>query len=134
MENTLQAKNNHSVFFVSLKGALIALFISLIGILIFSFAIKYIPISDTAIKPVNQVIKALSILIGCFVALKNARQYGLVSGIIIGLLYTIVSFVVFSILDGNFEFTRVVVNDLFFGGIIGAVCGIIAVNAKRNQQ
>lgn len=132
MEQVMQKNNDKSVLLISLKGAMVALLISLIGILVFAFAIKYFAVGDYLIKPVNQVIKALSVLIGCFVALKKVKHLGLFSGILIGLLYTVISFVVFSILDGNFALSRVVVNDLFFGGVIGAVCGIIAVNSKRN--
>lgn len=131
MDNALQTKQDSSFIVLTLKGAMVALFVSLIGILIFAFAMKYFPVADTLIKPINQVIKGVSVLIGCFVALKKAKQLGLISGIMIGLLYTIIAFLVFSLLDGNFEFSRIVVNDLFFGGIIGAVCGMIAINAKR---
>lgn len=114
-----------------LKGALVSLAISLVGILIFAFFIKYVAVPTSAIKPINQVIKGISLLVGCFVALKKVDKMGLISGLLIGLTYTVLAFVVFSILDGNFEFSKTLVNDLLFGGIIGAICGVIAVNLKR---
>lgn len=114
-----------------LKGALVSLAISLVGILIFAFFIKYVAVPTLAIKPINQVIKGISLLVGCFVALKKVDKMGLISGLLIGLTYTVLAFIVFSILDGNFEFSKTLVNDLLFGGIIGAICGVIAVNLKR---
>lgn len=117
-----------------LKGTLVALAVSLVGILIFAFFIKYVAVPTSAIKPINQVIKGLSLLIGTFVALKKSSQMGLINGILIGLSYTILAFVVFSILDGNFTFSKTLVNDLLFGGIIGGICGVIAVNFKKKAQ
>ncbi len=114
-----------------LKGSLVSLAISLVLILIFAFFIKYVAVPESAIKPINQVIKGISLLVGTFIALKKSSQMGLVSGLLIGLSYTILAFVVFSILDGNFEFSKTLVNDLLFGGIIGGICGVIAVNFKK---
>ena len=117
-----------------LKGSLVALSVSLVGILIFAFFIKYVAVPTEAIKPVNQVIKGISLLVGTFVALKKVNQMGLINGLLIGLCYTVIAFLVFSILDGNFEFNKTLVNDLLFGGIIGGICGVIAVNLKRKTK
>lgn len=114
-----------------LKGSLIAISISLVGILIFAFLIKYIAIPTEAIRPVNQVIKGISLLVGIFISLRKVEQMGLINGLLIGLAYSILGFLVFSILDGNFEFDKALINDFLFGGIIGAICGIIAVNFRR---
>lgn len=119
-------------FFVQvLKGALMALSVCLIAILIFAFILRFVAISDSLIKPINQVIKTLSILVGTFYALKKSKDMGLISGLVIGLMFTIISFIAFSVLDGNFEFGISLVNDCLFGSIIGGVCGIIAVNLKK---
>lgn len=83
---------------------------------------------DSAISPINQVIKGISILIGCFIGLKKSNEMGFISGLVIGIFYTALAFVTFSILDGQFVFSKTLLNDLLFGGIIGAICGIIAVN------
>ena len=117
-----------------LKGSLVALSVSLVGILIFAFFIKYVAVPTEAIKPVNQVIKGISLLVGTFVALKKVNQMGLINGLLIGLCYTVIAFLVFSILDGNFEFNKTLVNDLLFGGIIGGICGVIVVNLKRKTN
>lgn len=131
---TISAPREHkdrSFLLAIIKGSLIALCISLVGILIFAFILKFASISDKAIRPINQIIKGVSVLIGVFVAMRKVDKMGLVGGLLIGLVYTILAFVVFSILDGNFEFNLTLLNDLLFGGIMGAICGIIAVNVKR---
>lgn len=119
-------------FFVGiLKGSLMALSVCLISILIFAFVLRTFTISDGVIRPVNQVIKTISILFGVFFGLKKSKDMGLISGMLIGLLFTIISFVSFSILDGNFDFGISLLNDCLFGSIIGGVCGIIAVNFHK---
>lgn len=122
------------IWLTILKGSLIALSISLVGILIFAFFIKYIAISTDAIKPINQVIKGISLLAGTFIALKKVNQMGLINGLLIGLAYTILAFVVFSILDRDFTFNKTLINDFLFGGIIGAICGIISVNFRKKAN
>lgn len=131
---TISAPREHkdrSFLLAIIKGSLIALCISLVGILIFAFILKFASISDKAIRPINQIIKGVSVLIGVFVAMRKVDKMGLVGGLLIGLVYTMLAFVVFSILDGNFEFNLTLLNDLLFGGIMGAICGIIAVNVKK---
>ncbi|MBO4412801.1 MAG: TIGR04086 family membrane protein [Clostridia bacterium] len=126
-----EEQTSPSIWVSVLKGALISLAVSLIGILIFAFFIKYIAISTSAIKPINQVIKGISLLIGTFIALKSSDKMGLMSGLLIGIVYTFLAFIVFSILNGNFEITKVLANDILFGAIIGAICGVIAVNIRK---
>ena len=122
------------VWLTVLKGSLIALSISLVAILIFAFFIKYIAVPTGAIKPINQVIKGISLLVGTFIALKKVSQMGLINGLLIGLAYTVLAFIVFSILDGNFEFDKTLINDFLFGGIIGSICGIISVNFRKKAN
>lgn len=129
--STPREHKDRSFLLAIIKGSLIALCISLVGILIFAFILKFASISDKAIRPINQIIKGVSVLIGVFVAMRKVDKMGLVGGLLIGLVYTILAFVVFSTLDGHFVFNLTLLNDLLFGGIMGAICGIIAVNVKR---
>lgn len=127
-------KNNDKTLIMStLKGTFISIAISLVGILFFAFVIKLFGLSDGWIKPVNQIIKAISIMAGVFVALKKDKNKGLPKGLIIGLAYTLLAFVVFSILNGSINFDKSLLTDVLFGGITGAICGVIAVNSKSKH-
>lgn len=114
------------------KGVVVGLCVALLGILIFAFLLRFTSIPDTIIAPVNQVIKGVSIFFGVFIGMKKHKSMGLLSGLLIGLLFTIFAFLVFSILNGAFAFDRTLVNDIIFGCVIGAICGIICVNLKKN--
>lgn len=116
------------------KGTLIALCVSLVLVLIFAFLLKFTSIPDSAIKPVNQVIKGVSVFAGVFVGMKKIKELGLVSGLLIGVLFTIFAFLAFSILGGSFVFDFTLLTDMLFGAIIGAICGIICVNLKKSNN
>lgn len=129
MEQIKKSENKNFIISI-LKGALISVCVSLVCILVFAFFIKLTNMSDGIIKPINQVIKVLSILIGTIIAVKKTKQKGLISGIFVGLLYTVLAFVVFSALNGSFKFDITLLIDIVFGVIAGAICGVIGVNVK----
>ena len=131
--SSLKMSNNSFVISVA-KGMLVAVCVSLILVLLFAFILKFTNIPESTIKPVNQVIKGLSILIGVFIALKKSKELGLVSGLLIGFLYTIVAFVIFSCLGGVFAFDITFLTDILFGAVMGAICGIICVNLKKSTN
>ena len=114
------------------KGTLISLCISLILVLVFAYLLKFTNIPESIIFPINQVIKGISIFLGVFISLRKSKELGLVSGLLIGLIYTILAFLVFSILAGTFTFDITLLTDIVFGAIIGAICGIISVNIKKS--
>ena len=114
------------------KGVCAGLCVAMVSILLFAFVLRFTNVSDKLITPVNQVIKGVSIFFGVFVGLGKLKKNGLLYGLLIGLLFTVVAFLVFSLLDGTFCFDRTFLNDLIFGSIIGAICGIICVNLKKN--
>ena len=117
-----------------LKGTLIALCISLVLVLVFAFLLKFTNIPDTAIIPINQVIKGVSIFLGVFIGMKRLKEMGLLCGLLIGLSYTLLAFLVFSLLSGNFIIDLTLLTDLVFGTVIGAICGIICVNIKKSSN
>lgn len=130
-KNTLKIADHSNSISVA-KGVMVAVCISLVLVLLFAFLLKFTNIPESTIKPVNQVIKGLSILMGVFVGLKRKKELGLVSGLLIGLIYTITAFLVFSCLGGVFAFDLTLLTDLLFGAVMGAICGIICVNLKKS--
>ena len=126
----IDIKNNNKILLIA-KAVFWAVSVSLLGVLLFAVVIKYTNVSEGAIQPVNQIIKVLSILLGCLVVGKKLQNKGWLWGIIIGVLYTIVAFVIFSILDGTFNLTANLFNDILFGGILGLIAGIICITLRK---
>ncbi len=130
MESTkkMVLKNNVSGI---IRGLLVSISISLIAILVFAVFLRFVSLPDIVIKIINQVIKVLSILFGVKATLKKDKSKGLIKGIASGVLYTITSYLVFSVLIASFNFGLSFLYDIIFSALVGLICGVIFVNAKR---
>ena len=122
-------ENSQNFFSNVLKGALFAIIISLISILIFAFIIKLTYLNSGVIKAVNQFIKIISVFLACTFCLGN--KAGLVGGALIGLLFTLVSYLLFALFLGQTNFGATFIIEIIFMIIIGSVSGIISVNLKK---
>ena len=131
MSNKNIQSDNPNIILQLTKGSFWALSFALLSVLIFAFVIKYTSISNNAIQPINQIIKGLSILIGCFVFGKKIKTKGWLWGSVIGVLFTILAFIVFSILDGSFSFNLNLLYDTVFGAIMGSLAGIIGISLRK---
>lgn len=128
MVKSIKSKSGGGFFVSIIKGSLISLSVSLILICIFAFMLRFLDISESLIKPINQVIKIISIFVGGFYGLKGTKEMGLITGFFIGIMYSLLAFVIFSILNGGFAFNMSIINDAIFSGVSGGLVGIICVN------
>jgi len=124
-------KKDNNIFLGIAKGTFWAISVSLISVLIFAFIIKFTSISESAISPINQGIKILSIFIGTLILSKKINSNGWLWGLILGISYTLLAFLIFSILNGQLAISINLLNDTVFGGIIGLISGIITFAIKK---
>ena len=129
MENEIKAKK-HSAVFEVMKAVIIAIIISLVGVLLAALVIKLFNLSTTAIPIINQVIKSISVLVSCLIALKTPHNCW-IKGIISGLIYTALAYVIFSLLAGKFTFDIGLLNDAVVGVVSGFLSGVIAANIRK---
>lgn len=122
---------NKSMGLQILKGSITSVSITLVLILLFALLIRFVNINEGVIMPVNQFIKIVSIFLGVYSALKFHKEKGWVKGMLIGAIYSVLSFVVFSILSSQLSFSMSTLLDILFSGIIGGLSGVIAVNMKN---
>ena len=118
-----------SFFKEVIKGIIISLIIIFLSVLAFALIIKITSLTDKAIKPVNQFIKVIAILLGCVYSIR--LKGGLIKGLFIGLIATLVSYFAFGFLSGGNLFGLHFVLELIFGVALGIISGIIAVNLKK---
>lgn len=114
-----------------LKGCLFALILTLFLVLILGIIVKFVNVSDQILMPINQIIKVLSVFVGTLIAIKQ-KSNGAIKGLLIGLIYTLLSVFVFLILGGKLSDSFSYV-DVIFGAVIGSISGIIAVNVGKNK-
>ena len=126
--NSITKKN---MFLDVLKGALVAVSATLILILVFAVLVRFFNIPDGWLFPINQVIKVISLIFGTTVMLKTTKEKSFVKGLILGLVYFVLSYFVFSILQGNFKIAMKNIYDLILTTLMGGLLGIIIVNIKK---
>ncbi|HEY8443773.1 MAG TPA: TIGR04086 family membrane protein [Clostridia bacterium] len=121
-----------SMYLEVLKALTIALIISLVFILLMALIITFVDVSDTAINIINQVIKGVALLASSIIAFKE-KSNGWKKGLLLGVIYIIAAFLIFSLMNGKFTFGWNILFDLIFGSIMGLICGIFAVNVRSRK-
>jgi len=107
------------------KGILHAVILSLVLVFAFALIVLVAGLPSGAIKPGAQVIKVLSIFWGVVVALRGIEKRGWLFGALVGLLYTVIIFLIFSIIDSKFGITSGLLADSLFACVIGALSALI---------
>ncbi len=115
-----------------LKAVLFATLISLGSVLIFAIIIRFASVENKVIMPVNIAIKIVSVFVGVLIGFKQA-QNGLLKGAITGLTYMLLTFLIFSALNG-FKDVKFSWIDLITLPFAGAISGIITVNIKGRKK
>ena len=113
-----------------LKGVVISVIVSLVGVLIFAYLIKVFSLSSSVIKPVNQVIKVVAVMLGGLLSIRAPK--GLIKGGIVGLMSVESQYLIFGIISKNLSFGVGQMLDLIFGLIMGIIVGVICSFFKKS--
>lgn len=113
-----------------IKAVIIALILSLLLVLLAAFIIKIANLDTGLVAVFNQIIRSLSIFVACLFSLR-LHGNGWLRGIIAGLLYSILAYVIFSLIGGGFSFDLTLLNNLVLGMVSGLISGIIAMLIRR---
>lgn len=118
--------------FQTIKGTAIALALSLLSAVVFAAVLRATALPDSVIYPVNQAIKALSIVVGVLCGVRGER--GFWKGGAIGLAFTALSYLAFSALGGDFSASWLLLAETATAWATGALCGALAVNARHGED
>lgn len=108
-----------------IKCALIGIVASLIGTVIFAVVLKFANLSSAFISHINNLIKVFSIFIMITCVKKQSGEKLLLRAIVAGIIYSLLSFVIFSVLNGGFNFDITLLYDLLFSLIVSVIVTII---------
>ena len=114
------------------KASLIGVVVSILLVLLFAFVLKFVDMSSSVISIVDQVIKILSILAAVLTLNKIDNEGLLFKGLLVGVVYAIITFVVFSTLNGGFNLSGAILSDIIFSTLVGGVAGIL-INIVKNK-
>ena len=118
-----------NTFFTVLKGAGVALAISFFCTVVLAGLLQASVLSEKALYPINQVVKALAVAIGAVTQIRGEK--GWIKGGALGLLFTSLSYLAFSAIGGDFSLGWLIIVELVSAFLIGAVSGAFAVNLKK---
>lgn len=107
------------------KGVLCAVIATLLFILAFAFIVQVSGLSNGVISPVMQVVKVLAIFVAVLIALKPVKSKGWLYGGLVGIFYMVFTFLIFSLLDGQFVVDFSALSDLLFETLVGVISAIL---------
>jgi len=131
MSSKVDGYNKKQGFLSIISGTIVSIAITLVLILIFALIIRFFNIADGVIFPVNQVIKIVSLFVGAIVTLKKHRKNGFLKGILIGIVYFVLSYLIFGILQGSFSFNLSNLYGLLLTTLMGGLIGLIVINIVK---
>ena len=112
------------------RGSVIAIFISLILLLVFAMLLTYTNIAENTINPVIIVITGISILIGSGISTLKIRKNGLLNGGLVGLIYILTIYILSGLTGSGFGVNINSIIMIVVSIIAGMIGGIIGVNFK----
>lgn len=121
----------NSKFINILKGSIVAVIITVIGLIIFSIILTNTNVNESTMVSVVIVITAISILIGSFISVSKIEKKGIINGALVGLIYIMAIYTLSSIINGSFTIninSIILIIATILAGMLG---GIIAVNVKK---
>ena len=116
----------------TIRGVLLSLLFSLLLVLVFALIIRWADLDEKTIVPVNYAIKFLSLFLGVMIGFKN-RKNGILKGAIVGLIFILLTFLIFSAMNG-FKDVKFNWLDLAFLPLGGAIIGVIRVNLPERRK
>lgn len=113
------------------KGLIVSYVITIIVFCVFSIIYSSTNLKDDFLYLIVRVTVIMSIAIGSVVSCKNINSKGFINGAIIGILYTLITFILGIFLEEatNTKLELVVVNIM-----VGILFGIVGVNKKRKRN
>lgn len=134
MNKTIEKENiKCNNIFKILKGIILSVLITLLGLLILAIVITYTNVSESIIPIAVTIITAISILIGSFFSTINIQKNGLLNGFAVGFAYIATIYIISSITSTGFTLTNTSFIMIISAILAGMLGGIIGVNLKNKK-
>lgn len=113
-----------------LKGSIIAIIITMIGLFILSLVLTYTSVSEEVSTPVIMAIMGISILIGSIISSRKVSKNGMINGGLVGIIYILSIFLLSSICGSGFGMNMYTILTMIIAVVAGIIGGIIGINIK----
>ena len=119
-----------------LLGLAAAACATLLGMVLLSALVVYLPMSDGAITACNQAIKLVSLFVGTWACVRPGGRKGLLLGAAVGLLYMAVGYGLYCLLDEAMITFSYLAIEFVMGALLGGLMGAFFANlpARRRRK
>lgn len=118
----MEASARKSFIIQSLKAGILSLVFSCIGVLLLALIAKLCNIGNNVLPIINQILKVVAVALGTIISVKDEKF--LLKSLIGAVVFWLLSFVLFSIMGGQFNFGQIAL-DLAIALVVAAVVAII---------
>ena len=126
-------KKNSSFVINLLKSAFVGVLVSVILVLVFAFVLKFVDLKDAVISVIDEIIKIVRIFVAVIYLIKRSPYKILYKSALVGAVYIILTFIVFSALRGHYSFGVSTIVDILLGTLTGAIIAIILNVFKKDK-
>ena len=116
---------NFSGLLLIIRSCLLGIVATLLGVVLLAVVLKFVDFSANIITWFNNGIKTISMFVAMLSIKRKSGDKLLFKSIFAGTIYAILSFVVFSILNGDFNFNLSFIYDLMFAVIVSMIASIV---------
>ncbi len=120
--------------FALLKGLGVAVLVTLMGMAVLAALVILTPISDGLLTVINQLLKVIAIFFGVLISVGRGGERGFAIGALVGLVYMVLGYLVYSIVDGMLAPAPQMALEFALGALIGAISGAIAANLRPGKH
>ena len=117
-----------------LRGVAAASLCTLPGMALLALMVVLMPIEDSTLVALNQLLKALSVFIGVYFAVGRGGSRGFITGAAVGLVYMLLGYGLYCSLEGSAGAWALLGGEALFGALIGAVSGAVCANMKPARR
>ena len=114
-----------STLLIILKSCLIGIVATLLGIVVLSLVLKFTDLPTKYVSFTNDLIKIISLFVVITIVSKKTDGKLLIKSILVGVIYSILTLVIFSALNGGVQINASIIYDLLFAVISSMIISII---------
>ncbi len=108
-----------------IKGGILGALVSIVLIFLYALALWKAVLPAESIRLVNSLIKVISAAAAALLAVRKCPRRRWLTGAATGLFYTLLAFMVFSVLSDTFVLSAALWSDLLIGLLSGMTAGVV---------
>lgn len=128
------ANKRASALLSILKGLLAAAAVTLLGMALIAALVLTARLSDGVLTLLNQLLKALAVVLGVRAAVERGGNRGFFTGMTVALAYMIAGYGLYVALGGGRFETAQMLGEMLLGAAVGGAAGAVRVNLKPKAR